>query len=253
MKDTPTEELARDNARLRGDLLTIGSRISHDLRTPLGNVLNSAELLREVLVENHLPTGQLDSVFSSVDEMMRLIRSVSLLTRASARPTTLKRTNMSIAAYTAWQHLERQIARSSARVDVPDPWPDVDGVTDWLEFIWWNLLSNALRHGGKQIAMGWQKQGGGHKFFVRDNGRGVPPERRKKLFQPFQELHQPDGANGLGLAMTRRLVELQNGTCGYETDNGTCFYFVLPAATSPASEPAPRRNQNVVMNYEEAT
>jgi len=245
MTDKQAEELARENARLKGDLLTISTRISHDLRTPLGNILNSAELLKEVLAEHDVPAGSLESIFTSVDELMRLIKSTSLIARATSTPSPAEHLNMSEAVYHAWQRGERQILKRGATVEMADAWPDVDGVRDWLQFVWWSFLSNALEHGGKHIVMGWQKHNQGHKFFVRDSGDGVRADRRAKLFQPFNELHRLNGAKGLGLAMAQRLVELQKGACGYEFDDGAIFYFVLPAAKTA--------ERNVMMNLQEAT
>jgi len=160
--------------------------------------------------------------------MMRLIKSTSLLAKASANPAPPEKVKMSDAVHHAWQRLERQILKRGATVEISESWPEVSGVTDWLEFIWWSFLSNALRHGGQKIELGWRQENGDRKFFVRDDGLGVPARRRAKLFQPFNQLHQPGSAHGLGLSMTRRLVELQGGRCGYEAAGGPCFYFTLP-------------------------
>jgi signal transduction histidine kinase len=228
MNNKSIDELVNENARLRGDLLTISSRISHDLRTPLGGILNNAELLKEIFVENDFSSAPLDPLFKSVDEMMRLIKSTSLIAKASANPAPVKNVKMRDAVYHAWQRLERQILKREATVKMADAWPEVLGVTEWLEFIWCNFLSNALEHGGKKIEVGWRQENSGNKFFVRDDGLGVPAKLRAKLFQPFDQLHQPDSAHGLGLSMTRRLVELQGGRCGYEAEGGPCLYFTLP-------------------------
>lgn len=247
MKEKSIEELLQENTRLRGDLLTIATRISHDLRTPLGGIVNTAELLKEILKENEVP-ADLTSIFKSVDEMMLLIKSVSVLAKASANPPTQQKIKMSDAVYRTWQRLERQISKSGAHVEICETWPEIHGVGDWLEFIWWQFLSNALLHGGKEIETGWRQENGVYKFFVRDSGEEISLERRGKLFQRFEELHHPGGARGFGLAMVRRLVELQNGKCGYEFDRGSIFYFALPLAkTETASE-----NALSAVHYEEA-
>src|SRR5581483_6320455 len=155
---------------------------------------------------------------------------VSLMAKASANPPPPQKMKMSDAVYRAWQRLERKISKSAAHVDIADSWPEIFGVADWLDFIWTQLLSNALKYGGKEIEMGWHEENGVGKFFVRDSGKEIPPAARAKLFQPFEELHRPSGARGLGLAMSRRLIELQNGKCGYEFDGGSVFYFRLSLA-----------------------
>src|SRR5882724_8789023 len=141
MNEKSIDELMKENARLRGDLLTISSRITHDLRTPLGGILNNAEMLKEIFTENEISSAPLDPLVNSVDEMMRLIKSTSLLAKASANPAPPEKVKMSDAVHHAWQRLERQILKREATVKMADSWPDVLGVTNWLEFIWWSFLS----------------------------------------------------------------------------------------------------------------
>jgi signal transduction histidine kinase len=106
----------------------------------------------------------------------------------------------------------------------------VNGVFPWLEVVWWNLLANALQFGKDRIELGWQKENGELRFWICDNGAGVPMEKRDKLFQPFHTLHEPDAAHGLGLSIVQRLMELQGGRCRYEprAEGGSRFYFTLP-------------------------
>jgi signal transduction histidine kinase len=114
----------------------------------------------------------------------------------------------------------------------PEFWPEVNGVVEWLEFIWWNLLANAIQYAGEtpRLELSWQKIKNGFRFQVCDHGGGVPAEVAAKLFQPFDSLHQPGGTRGLGLSVVQRLVELQGGGCGYTATpkGGACFYFTLP-------------------------
>ena len=96
-------------------------------------------------------------------------------------------------------------------------------MADWLETIWWNFLANAFQHAGKKpkIELSWRQDTGGFRFQVCDSGGGVPAEVRARLFQPFDSLHQPESAFGLGLSIVQRLVELQGGQCGYEPSGET--------------------------------
>jgi len=228
------DQLLRENARLRGDLLTVAVRVSHDLRTPLGGIVNTGELLKEILAEKEPEAAALvDSLFTSVDEMSKLIGQIRVITRASAEPKPKERVNMAGIVSGVLQRLESRILKNSAKIIEPGSWPEVDGVADWLEFIWWNLLANALQHAGEkpQIELNWHQEKNRLCFQVCDNGGGVPAEVRARLFQPFDSLHQPGGTYGLGLSCVQRLVDLQGGDCGYEPHptGGACFYFTLPA------------------------
>jgi signal transduction histidine kinase len=94
------------------------------------------------------------------------------------------------------------------------------------------LLDNAIRHTGKapKIELGWDPSVGGSKFWVRDQGPGILPEKRRFLFYPFHCLHEPNAPKGLGLPIVDRLVRLQGGRCGHEPVNpsGSSFSFTLP-------------------------
>ena len=231
-KVTP-EQLLQENARLRGDLRTIATRINHDLRTPLGGIINTGELLREILAEKNPETLPLaGSLFTSVDEMAKLIGQLRLITKASADPKPKERANMGLIVAGALTRLESRILKQQAKIIQPDDWPDADGVPDWLELIWVNLLANALQHAGQKpcIELGWQKEKSGYHFQVMDNGGGVPPETMSKLFQSFDSLHNSGSTRGLGLSIVQRLVDLQGGQCGYAPNKpaGACFYFTLP-------------------------
>jgi len=233
-REIPQEQLLRENARLRGDLLTIATRINHDLRTPLGGIVNIGELLKEILAEKEPAAAALaDSLFTSVDDLNKIVGQIRVIAKASAEPKPKARVNLAEIVSGVWQRLESRILKKQATVAEPDSWPEVDGVADWLEFIWWNLVANALQHAGEKprIELGWQKEKNGFRFQVGDNGGGVSAEVRAKLFQPFDSLHKPDSGFGLGLSVVQRLVELQGGSCGYEPNSkgGACFFFTLPA------------------------
>jgi signal transduction histidine kinase len=228
------DQLLRENTRLRGDLLTVAVRVSHDLRTPLGGIVNTGELLKEILIEKEPAAAALtDSLFTSVDEMNKLIGQIRVITKASADPKPKEQVNMAEIVSGVLQRLESQILKSSATVTEPGSWPEVNGVADWLEFIWWNLVANALQHAGEkpQIELNWHQEKNGLRFQACDNGIGVPAEVRTRLFQPFDTLHKPDSGWGLGLSVVQRLVDLQGGNCGYEPNpkGGARFYFTLPA------------------------
>lgn len=227
------QEILRENARLRGDLLAIATRISHDLRTPLGGIINTAELLREILIEKNPNDGLLtDPLFTAADELTKLITQVRVLTKATAEPKPKEWLKMETIVFGALQRVESRMLKKSATVVEPEFWPEVNGVADWLEFIWCNLLTNALQHGGEKprLELSWLKIKSGFHFQVCDHGSGVPPQAVATLFQPFDSLHQPGGTRGLGLSVVQRLVELQGGTCGYtQTPSaGACFFFTLP-------------------------
>jgi two-component system, OmpR family, sensor histidine kinase KdpD len=157
---------------------------------------------------------------------------VSFVLKASANPSAKERVQMGEVVFRALQNWESKILKKNTTVSEPASWPEANGVFSWLEIIWGNLLANALRYGKDQIELGWHEEKGEFRFWVCDNGGGIPTEKCDKLFQPFDSLHEPDAAHGLGLSIVQRLVKLKGGNCGYEPrlEGGLCFYFTLPAA-----------------------
>jgi signal transduction histidine kinase len=227
-------ELARENARFRGDLHTLARRISHDLRTPLSGIFTTTELLQEVMTESCPDDVELlKPLYDSAQAELRLIDRVSLLLKATVEPKPKEPVEMGTIVWEARQPVERLIMQKGAQLTEARTWPTVAGVPAWLQVIWGNLLSNAVVHGGVSAAIeaGWTQVDGAYQFWVRDNGPGVPAEKQPLLFQPFHRLHQRGSSHGLGLSITQRLVDLQGGHCGYRTapGGGAEFYFTLPA------------------------
>jgi signal transduction histidine kinase len=232
--NTRGNELLHENARLRGDLLTVARRLSHDFRTPLGGIICSGEAMREILAETD-PTclPLVASVLDSAEELSQLVRRSSYVIRATALPEPSQLMPMQEAVTAALQRLERRILARGAMIIQPNTWPHIKGVSSWLETVWWNFLANALQHANQtplQIELGWEKENEHIRFWIADNGSGVAAAKQPKLFQPFDQLHDSEGAAGLGLAIVQRLVDLQGGTCGYRENpqGGACFYFQLP-------------------------
>lgn len=220
------EKLAAENARLRGDLLTIAHRIAHDLRTPLGGVISSGEVLKE-MISDEGAVAVADSLLHSAEELGVLIRRVSFVTKASARPVEKETVNMGLPVSNALQQLESRLLKKGAVVKEPSDWPQVSGVTAWLEVIWWNLIANAIQHGGRSIELGWREADGKFYFWVADDGAGAA--ENATLFVPFHTLHEMNRTRGLGLSIVQRLVELQGGECGYEIPGGgSRFFFTMP-------------------------
>ncbi len=221
--------LNRDNARLRGELLTMARRVSHDLRTPLGGIIATVDMLAETIPSASDATKP---VFSSIEEITKIITRTSFLLKAIAQPLPRKTLNMGTAAHEAILRLERPIYQKQATIHQPVAWPTVEGVAPWLELIWWNLIHNALKHTGSTqiITLGWEKESDGHRFWIRDAGPGLPAQPSREVFWPFHLLHDPNATHGLGLPIVRRLTQLQGGRCGHtpEPGGGSLFYFTLP-------------------------
>lgn len=224
--------LRRENARLRDDFATYGQRIAHDLRTPLGGVLTSTEMLREVLGEdspNHVAFTA--PIMDSAEGLVKIVDRISFLARANAQRDAGELLDLGSIFWNAFQRLESQVFKAGAALTQAQNWPKAIGHPIALEMVWRHLISNALEHGGAavRIEAGWDPVPAGNRFWLTSSGP-VAPEKRGTLFFPFNRLHEPGAPRGLGLPMVRRLVELDGGTCGFEetSTGGARFFFILP-------------------------
>jgi signal transduction histidine kinase len=134
--------------------------------------------------------------------------------------------------------LSYMIRQQQAQLILPQVWPDAVGYGPWLEEVWANFLSNALKYGGRppRVELGASGRSDGMlRFWTRDNGPGIPPEARTCLFtrgNPLSRLsHMGDG---LGLPIVHTIVEKLGGEVGVESEEGqgSLFFFTLPAAAS---------------------
>jgi K+-sensing histidine kinase KdpD len=221
----------RERMRLRGDLLTIGIRITHDMRTPVSGIMSSTEVIDSCGPARPGEKSLTQPIFESANDLVKIIGQLSLVSKASARPDSRQQFNMTVPVGRALEKLEMRIREKGAAVSKPQNWPNVSGDPSYTEAIWVALLDNAIRHSGKapKIEVGWEPVPNGSRFWVRDQGPGIPPEKRRFLFFPFHRLHEPSAPKGLGLPIVDRLVRIQGGRSGYEPApaSGASFHFTL--------------------------
>ena len=140
----------------------------------------------------------------------------------------------------AMSRLEQMIVSLEAEIILPDKWPAALGYAPWVEEIWSNYLSNALKYGGRPPYIIIQAE---HKetmiqFTVQDNGPGIPAEQQSQLFEPFIRLSnvntQQTPGHGLGLSIVARIAKKLGGhTCVESKEGqGSTFGFTLQAAAT---------------------
>ncbi len=226
------------------------SSMSHELRTPLNAILGFAQLLemstKEPLSERQ--KGHVSYIAKAGGHLLSLINDVLDLARIeigraamTIEPVSLRDLSDECLALT-------RSMPAAAGLEVVDgtrgtPLPLVSADATRLKQVMLNLLSNAVKYNrpGGRVTLTVTAAAGAVRLAVRDTGMGIPEERRGDLFQPFSRLgreHSTIEGTGIGLTITKRLVEQMEGAIGLdsETGEGTTFWVDLRPAALVAAE-----------------
>jgi GAF domain-containing protein len=211
--------------------------VAHDLKTPLNSLIGFGSFLerRFTQMSDEELRGDLRMIAQSGKKMNTIINELLLL--ASVRKmeeVEMEPLDMASIVAEARGRLADFIEEHQAEIIVMDDWPVALGRGQWVEEVWANYKSNALKYGGRppRVELGATKQAAGTvRFWVRDNGPGLMPEEQARLFTPFTRLGQVSvKGHGLGLSIVRRIVEKMGGQIGVESQvgQGSTFAFILP-------------------------
>ena len=200
-------ELVRENIRLKGDLLTIARRITHDLRTPIGAIVHTGEMLKEILAETDASHDSLaNPLFDSVEELGRVIGRVSLITKASSTQTPRQHLSMTEVVWAVLQRYQPQILKQHAGGIVqPESWPEIEGVAPWLkpsgETCSRMLCSTERTRSGSNWASPRRTRKSA--FGSVTMAKVFPPTSSTIFSNLFDLLHRTDARKGLGLSIVR--------------------------------------------------
>jgi signal transduction histidine kinase len=242
-----TEERMREYAAAletrNRELDAFAHTVAHDLKDPLGTMLGFTNLLlseRAALSEKDV-SRCVQGIATSGRKMNNVIDELLLLGEVRQGDVETEPLDMATIVDAARKRLSSTIERCRAQIVLPNAWPVALGYGPWVEQVWVNYLSNAIKYGGEppRLELGAEMSGEAGpphfraRFWVRDNGPGLAEEERARLFVPFTRLDQARAkGHGLGLSIVRRIVEKLDGEVGVESEpgEGSQFYFVLPLA-----------------------
>ncbi len=225
-----------EQAALIADLDAYAHTVAHDLKNPLATIYGFATALEsyaDTLTEERRQE-YLRKIVEGAEHMSAIIDALLLL--ASVRQQNdipLAELNMSLVILNALARLPGQLA--GVELVKPDSWPAARGYAVWVEEIWANYISNAIKYGGRppRVELGADRLDNGMaRFWVQDNGPGLTPEEQARLFTPFTRLSEKKHikGHGLGLSIVRRIATKLGGEAGVTSapGQGSRFYFTLP-------------------------
>jgi PAS domain S-box-containing protein len=228
----------REIERTKSEIVSV---VSHELRTPLTSIRGALGLLAAGLLRSQPEKGErmLEIAVSNTDRLVRLINDILDLERLESGKMTLEKRTcpvsglMTQAADSVRDLAEKAGVTLSVSLHSARVWVDPDRIIQALI----NLLSNAIKFSplGKTVWLTATRQADQILVQVKDHGRGIPQEKREKIFERFQQVDASDrrekGGTGLGLPITRSILQQHGGRIWVESTlgQGSTFSFTLPS------------------------
>jgi signal transduction histidine kinase len=225
------------------ELGAYGHTVAHDLKNPAALIISYAEVLDSDGAALSEPERRqsLQAILRGGLKMIAIIDDLLLLASVRQKSVPAGRLDMRPIVSEAAERLAPLIKEHQAELVLPPwgAWPTAKGYAPWVEEVWVNYISNALKYGGTPSAPPRVELGGEAlpdgmaRFWVRDNGPGLTPEEQARLFTPFTRVGQAHASgHGLGLSIVRRIVERLGGQVHVQSapGQGSVFSFTLPGA-----------------------
>ncbi|MBL0919218.1 MAG: PAS domain S-box protein [Hydrogenophaga sp.] len=230
-----TEQLLAANR----DLESFSYSVSHDLRSPLRHISSFVSLLEEHLgvQRDETTTRYLGTIGNSARHMSQLIDGLLAFSRLGRAAVNIAPVDINHLVSAVVSQIAHDTEGRVVDWQIAPDLPLVHGDALLLREVWANLLGNAFKYTRPReravIDVGWHLEPvRGYVFSVRDNGVGFDTKYSQKLFGVFQRLHRASEfeGTGIGLALTRRIVERHGGSVWAESrlGEGSVFHFSLP-------------------------
>ncbi|MCF8358988.1 MAG: PAS domain S-box protein [Prolixibacteraceae bacterium] len=234
------KEKAEENDRLKSAFL---ANMSHEIHTPLNSILGFSELLSEPEFHtSHEEAAEYakmiitsgNNLLSIINDILDISKIESGEVRYNIHPFSPKKLIGEVCSLFKMKAGEKGINLQVEKDGFPATFY-LNSDEGKLKQVLVNFVSNAIKFTNEgSITIGIEKKRGGVKFYVRDTGIGIPEKFHAHLFSRFRQAEDSTtrkyGGNGLGLAISKSLVELLGGTIGFESEpgKGATFFFDIP-------------------------
>jgi PAS domain S-box-containing protein len=230
-----SQDLARSNA----DLVQFAYVASHDLQEPLRTITRFVQLL-EKRYKGKLDQDAdefIDFIVSGTKRMQQLINDLLTYSRVNTRREPFSLTKIEDAVQRAMQNL-RSVLEDSGGTVIYDEMPIIVADGPQMTQLFQNLIGNALKFHGEEaprVEISAALKGNDWIFSVKDNGIGIDPQYKDRIFEIFQRLHTREmySGTGIGLTIAKKIVERHGGRIWVDSEpgKGATFRFTIPAMT----------------------
>jgi len=221
------------------------SSMSHELRTPLNAILGFAQLMQYDPDANHSPEQEesINQILSGGKHLLELISQVLDLARIETGNIVVSIEDVLLQdVFSQSMPMAESLARKyNIRLNV-SPFDEntvIRGDATRIKQVLLNLLSNAIKYNypGGDVTVDCTPTGETLIIAVSDNGPGIPEDKQSQVFEPFNRLGAEAGdrdGTGIGLTITRQLLEMMKGRIGFDSkaDEGATFWFEIPMSQS---------------------
>jgi len=229
---------AEESDRLKSAFL---ANMSHEVRTPLNSIIGFSELLADSYFDEEQKKEFIQNIITSGNSLLSIISDIMDLSKMQSGQVKIRRKQLDVLKFISTVKEQFAIQAEENKLELLLTYADNNEETiiftdpERLRQIFNNLMSNAIKFTAEgRIEIGYRPKGKMVEFYVKDTGIGIPAEYHKKIFERFRQVETEKtrkyGGNGLGLAITKNLVELMGGKIWIEseTGKGSSFYFTVP-------------------------
>jgi PAS domain S-box-containing protein len=237
------KEKAEESNRI---ITTFLNNVSHEIRTPMNGILGFTNLLNKDNLTNESKNNYIQIIISSTNRLLNVINNILDISKIESNQLEFIFENINVGSFIEKLFIEQKESKLKAakpeielRISLPEDMNKYTIKTDFFKFkqIWENLISNALKFTDKgYVEIGcnikYKKQNKEIEFYVKDTGIGITENDKVIIFAPFRQANNErfkEGV-GLGLSITKALVELLDGRIWFDSTPGigSTFYFTLP-------------------------
>ncbi len=226
--------LDQKNAEIQQYLYTV----SHELKTPISSMRGYSILLQDFHLNDMNPEilAYLQKIANNLDQMDQMIDNLLDYTRIEVTQEECEEVDCEELIHDALDELNYLLQQNQYELTIAPNLPTIFCKRSLMVRVFTNLLSNAIKYSKNnelpRIEVGYIPDEIFHKFYVKDNGVGIAPADKEKIFQIFGRLNNKKEAkgNGLGLIISKRIIEKHGGEIWVESvrGKGSTFFFTLP-------------------------